>query len=87
LKYDTEAPALDGYDGCCDDVGKQGQHQVTHWGDVDDEGEVFMGVSPLWSDERASPHYDRSQVNDWESFKEEQMEKTSKQAHGCQVQG
>jgi hypothetical protein len=56
-------------------------------GDVDDEGEVFMGLSPFWSNEQASPHYDRSQVNDWEKFESEQMEKENKQAYGCQVQG
>jgi hypothetical protein len=55
-------------------------------GDVDDVGEDFMGLSTLWSNEQASPHYDRSQVNDWEKFESEQMEKESKQAYGRQVQ-
>jgi hypothetical protein len=65
LKGDTDAPTLGSYDGCCDDVGQQGQRQVAHLGDVDDEGEVFIDLRPLWSDEQASPHHDRNQVNDW----------------------
>jgi len=46
-------------------------------GDVDDESENFMGVSPLWSNEQASPHYDRSQVNDWESSNQNRWRKTA----------
>lgn len=75
-KDDADAPTLGSYDGCCDDVGQQGQHQVAHLGDVDDEGEFFMDPSPLWSNEQAGPHRDRSQVNDWEKkVKSEQTEK------------
>jgi len=47
-------------------------------GDVDDAGEVFMDLIPLWSNEHPNPHYDRSQVDDWEWFESEQMEKASK---------
>jgi hypothetical protein len=56
-------------------------------GDVDDEDEDSIGLSPLWINEQPSHHYDRGQVDDWEKFEAEQTEKKRKQAYGCQLQG
>ena len=62
-----DAPCFDSYDGCCKNVGQQGERQICYLRAADDVADVKTLYEQTFSkgNDHNDAHWDRKQVKDW----------------------